>query len=73
MKTENGYELPKKVGILYSDARREYFPTEAQYITEKDADQDAGLICRYVGLLGIAASLYPGNTELPARLRKDKP
>jgi len=72
-KNGNEYELPKKVGIIYSDVQREYFPTEAQYITEKDADKDAGLIGEYLEKLGISVFLYPGNAELPARLGKDKP
>lgn len=72
-KTENGFELPKKVGITYSDVRREYFPTEAQYISEKDADQDASLIGKYLETLGLTVCLYPGNAELPARLIQDRP
>ena len=66
-------ELPKKVGIIYSDVRREYFPTESQYITEKDAEQDAALIAGYLATLGITALLFPGNADLPERLRKNKP
>ena len=66
-------ELPKKVGIIYSDVLREYFPTEAQYITEKDAEQDARLIAEYLATLGISVFLHPGNAELPGRLRKNKP
>ena len=67
------YELPKRVAILFSDVQRDYFPTEAQYITEKDADKDAGLIAKYLETLGITVLLYPGNAELPAHLRKGKP
>jgi D-alanine-D-alanine ligase len=67
------YELPEKVGILYSDVRREYFPTEAQYITEKDAEQDARLIGEYLSSLGMAVHLYPGDANLPDRLRRDCP
>jgi D-alanine-D-alanine ligase len=66
-------ELPKKVGILYSDVKREYFPTEAQYITEKDADVDAALIGRYLEGLGIKAFLYPGSADLPTLLQCDQP
>jgi D-alanine-D-alanine ligase len=72
-KKKNDFELPKKVGILYSDVKREYFPTEAQYITEKDADKDAELIGRYLETLGIEVCLYPGNANLPAQLGRDKP
>lgn len=66
-------ELPHKVGIVYSDVRREYFPTEAQYITEKDADHDANLISNYLESLGITVYLYPGNAELPTLLFRDSP
>ena len=69
----NEYELPKRIGITYSDVRRAYFPTEAQYITEKDADKDARLIASYLETLGITVHLYPGNQTLPAHLRRDKP
>jgi D-alanine-D-alanine ligase len=73
--SQNGfeYELPKKVGITYSDVQRGYFPTEAQYITEKDADKDAELIGSYLETLGIKVLLYPGNAALPAHLVKDRP
>lgn len=69
----NGFGLPKKVAILYSDAQRKYFPTEAQYITEQGADQDAALIGDYLRSLGIDVFLYPGNMQLPAHLRRDRP
>jgi D-alanine-D-alanine ligase len=66
-------ELPASVGILYSDVQREYFPTEAQYITEQDAEADARLIGEYLAALGTTISLYPGDAELPERLRRDAP
>ncbi len=66
-------ELPDSVGILYSDVQRDYFPTEAQYITEKDADADARLIGEYLATLGITVKLYPGDASLPERLRQDAP
>ncbi len=66
-------ELPENVGILYSDVQREYFPTEEQFITEKDAEQDARLIGEYLDSLGIAVLLHPGNAELPEWLRANHP
>lgn len=66
-------ELPRRVGVVYSDVRREYFPTEAQYITEKDACHDAALIGRYLETLGIAVDLFPGSADLPALLCRDRP
>jgi D-alanine-D-alanine ligase len=66
-------ELPKKVGITYSDVRRDDFPTEAQFITEKDAEQDARLIGDYLEKMGIAVCLQPGNADLPERLNHSRP
>jgi len=67
------YELPETVGVIYSDVKRSYFATRSLYITEIDADKDANLIGEYLKTLGISVFLYPGNEELPARLRKDHP
>lgn len=72
-KLEVNEDLPRKVGILYSDVRREDFPTEAQYITEKDADKDAAVIARHLEQLGVQTCLYPGSADLPAMLRRDRP
>jgi D-alanine-D-alanine ligase len=66
-------ELPKKVAVLFSDVKREYFVTEALYITEQDADKDARLIGDYLELLGMTVHLYPANANLPEHLRRDKP
>jgi D-alanine-D-alanine ligase len=65
--------LPNTIAILYSDVRREDFPTEALYITEKDADVDAAAIGKHLEALGVRVMLYPGNAELPERLRRDRP
>ena len=72
-------ELPQSVGIIFSDVQRQYFPTEAQYITEKDAEQDARLIGEYLATLGIAVLSFtrerraaPAPAPRPARDR-DQP
>ena len=70
---KNGCRLPKKIGIIYSDVQREYFPTETQYITEKGAEADAKVIAGYLERLDTQVLLYPGNSELPEKLRRDKP
>ena len=72
-KSKNGYHLPRKVGIVYSEVKRSYFPTEAQYLTEKDALHDAQIVAKYLQQMGIQVFLYPGNPSLPQRLRRDKP
>ncbi|AKM83521.1 hypothetical protein A2422_01470 [Candidatus Woesebacteria bacterium RIFOXYC1_FULL_31_51] len=73
MLKNNGFDLPKTVAIIHSDVKREYFPTEAQYITEKDAITDAKVISSYLKKLGVTVKLYPGNELLPEKLRKERP
>jgi len=70
---KKGYELPKRVGIIYSDVKREYFPTEIQYVTEKDALRDADIISGYLKKLGVEPILYPGDSRLANRLLDEKP
>ncbi len=71
---ENGKRvLPKTAGIVYSDVKREYFPTEEQYITEKGAKDDAMTVAKYLEKLKIKTKLYPGNSLLVEKLRRDKP
>ncbi len=72
-KNANDGVLPRKVGIIYSDVKKEYFATEAQFITEKGADEDAMIIGEYLKSLDIIVSLYPGNENLPFRLNQDRP
>lgn len=72
-KNEIQYNLPKKVGIVYSDVKREYFPTEAQYLTEKDSYKDAKIIASYLNKIGIETLFYAGDAALPEKLNKNKP
>lgn len=69
----SSYSLPKKIAIVYSEVKREYFPTEAQYITEKDALHDATVIAKYINKLGIETILLPGTPDLAEKLRTKKP
>ncbi len=71
--TEMNVELPKRVAIIYSDVQRDYFPTESQYITEKNAERDARLIGGYLETLGIIVLLHSGNATLPEWLRINTP
>lgn len=70
---QNGLELPKTVGIVYSDVKREYFPTETQYLTEKDSDHEARVIGSYLEKLNIHVYYYLGSPNLVIDLAKDKP
>lgn len=68
-----GVVLPRKVVVAYSDVHRRDFPTEAQYITEKDAKQDAQQIGEILEALGISVRLCPAGAGLPQQLRKNRP
>ncbi len=65
--------LPQSIAITFSDVKREYFPTESQFLTEKDAERDAILIGEYLKKMGITVLLHGGNAELPEWLRKTNP
>lgn len=62
-----------KIGIIYSDVKREYFPTEAQYITEAEAEKEAGIVAKYLMKIGVSPVIYPGNETLVENLQRDKP
>jgi len=64
---------PKSIAIIYSDARREYFPTEEQYLTEAEVYPRAKVVAKYIEKMGIKTYLFPGSKELPEKLRKFKP
>jgi len=70
---ENKPDWPRRVGILFSAVHREDFPTEAQYITERGAEEDARLIAEYLGTFGVDVRLYPGDAELASALTRDQP
>lgn len=62
-----------KIGIVYSDVKKEYFPTENQYLTEKEAYQDAQMVGSYLQKLKINPLYYSGDPSLPEKLRRDRP
>lgn len=65
--------FPKKIGIIYSEVKREYFPTKEQYLTEKDALRDAQIIAKYLTKLGMEVKLFPGNSDLAVELKQTRP
>jgi len=69
----NNLSLPQKVSIVYSDVKREYFPTEEQYITEKEAYKEAKIVSRYLNRLEVETFLYPATLELSNRIKRTKP
>ena len=66
-------ERKKTIAILYSDARREYFSSVEQYITEAEVLERAKIIAPYFEKIGFYANLLPGNNDLPDELKRLKP
>lgn len=69
----NGGKLPKKIAVLYSDAKRKYFSTYEEYLTEKGAREEAESFIPYLHKLGIKACIIPGNADLTKHLRRERP
>ena len=65
--------LPKKVAILYSEVKREYFKTEDEYIAEEGADIYASAIARYVAKMGIDVVTFACDEEVASNLKKYSP
>lgn len=59
--------------ILYSDAKRKYFPTNQQFITEEEVIHRARLIRRFLKKMGYKIKLLGGNEDLPNNLKQVKP
>lgn len=69
----NGGKLPKKVAILYSDAKRKYFATYEQYLTEKEAKEEAASFIPYLKELGIKTVLIPADSNMANKIKHHKP
>jgi D-alanine-D-alanine ligase len=65
--------LPKKMAIICSEVKKEYFPTLQAYETEKYALRDAKRIAQYITRLGIATKVFPANNRLIVGLKSFKP
>ncbi len=65
--------LPKKVAIVYSDVKREYFATEDEYISEEGADIYANDIAQYVVKMGIDVACFACDDQIAQNLKKYNP
>ena len=73
MTEEEMLKLPKKVAIVYSDVKREYFLTEDEYISEEGADIYANDVAKYINKLGIEAVCLPCDNDIAKNLKQHKP
>lgn len=65
--------LPRKVALLYSYAKREYFGTYDEYLTEKGARAEAEKFIPYFKKLGVKVCLIPATPNMVNHLRREKP
>ncbi len=65
--------FPKKIAIVYSEVKREQFPTQEAYITEKDSEKEARIVAGFIKNLGIKVYLFPGDACIAKNLSNIKP
>lgn len=63
----------KNIAVLYSAVKREYFNTEAEYITEKDAESDAEKVMSYLKNLGFDAYIIPADNDFQKKIKEKCP
>lgn len=59
--------------ILYSDAKRKYFSTDEDYLTEKNSDKEAEAFLPHLKKLGVKGVTLPADSHLMVNLRRIKP
>jgi D-alanine-D-alanine ligase len=69
----DGGKLPKKVAILYTDEKREYFYTDQEYVTVEGSKEEAHSFEPYFKKLGIKTCYIVGDAKLAINLQKEKP
>jgi D-alanine-D-alanine ligase len=72
-KSNDPLPLPKKVAILYSDVKREYFATEQTFLSEEGADVNAEIVASYVAKMGIDVITIAGDEQMAQNLKKYNP
>jgi D-alanine-D-alanine ligase len=69
----HNHTLPRKVAILYSYAKREFYGTYQEYLTDKGARIEAMTFVPYLKKLGVKTCLIPATANMVARLKRAKP
>ncbi|MFA6185532.1 MAG: hypothetical protein WC720_05310 [Candidatus Shapirobacteria bacterium] len=69
----NGGKLPKKVAILYTDEKREYFSTDEEYYTVAGSYEEALTFKPYLKKLGVKVCFIKGNHNMARELKKERP
>ncbi|MBP9818043.1 hypothetical protein KBC75_04865 [Candidatus Shapirobacteria bacterium] len=72
-KNKNGGRLPKKVAIIFTDEKREYFYTEEEFLTVAGSEVEAREFQKYFDKLKIKTVYIKGNASLARNLRRERP
>ncbi len=72
-KNHNGGKLPKKVAVIYTDARREYYYTDEEFYTVDGSDEEAEAFGPYLKSLGVEVCYIKGDSDIATNLQKEKP
>lgn len=57
--------------ILYSEAKREYFPSDEQFITEEEVFHRAQIVGGYLEKMGFKVTLLPGTEEAVKKIQRN--
>jgi len=69
----SGGALPKKIAILYTDAKREYCSTDEEFQTIDGSYEEALLFDPYFKKLGVKTVYIKADARMTERLKKEKP
>lgn len=65
--------MPKKVAVISSDVKREYFDTDGSFETEREVPINAERIAVILNNMGISTAIVSGNDEIIAKLKEFNP
>ena len=65
--------LPKKVAVIYSDVKREYFVSEEDFLTEENADVYALDVAKAIAKMNIEVECFACDELISSKLQKYAP
>ncbi|KKP87926.1 MAG: hypothetical protein UR93_C0027G0003 [Berkelbacteria bacterium GW2011_GWA2_35_9] len=68
-----GGALPKKIAVLYTDAKREYCSTDEEFQTIDGSYEEALLFESYFQKLGVKTCYIKADANMTQKLKKEKP
>lgn len=72
-KNRNGGRLPRKIAILYTDAKKEYFSTIEEFYTVDRSDEEARDFGPFFKSLGVKVCYILGDANMTKNLLREKP